>query len=109
MSRIFMEDKKISVVIRKFYDFLHYSYLLDKLKLVEYIYILEYPSGDMITRKRVRNKLKLELPFMLQENIGTGRNLIEKIEVLSIEEWNCDANYGKYPIYPISSTENERE
>lgn len=83
MSRIFMEDKKISVVIRKFYDSLHYLYLLDK--------------------------LKLELPFMLQENIGTGRNLIEKIEVLSIEEWNCDANYGKYPIYPISSTENERE
>ena len=54
-------------------------------------------------RKRLRNRLKKELPFALQENIGNGRKLIEKVDVVSIEEWNKDENYGKYPIVPVDS------
>lgn len=46
-----MEDKKISIITRKFYDSLHYLRLLDKTKPVWYIYILEYPNGDVTTRK----------------------------------------------------------
>lgn len=52
-------------------------------------------------RKRLRNRLKMELPFTLQENIEKGRKLIEKVDVVSIEEWNKDKNYGKYPIVPV--------
>lgn len=98
-----MEDKRIFVVTRKFYDSLHYLRLLNKNKSVQYIYVLEYPKGDMITRKRLRNRLKSELPFALQEKIGNGTKLIDKIDVVSIEEWNRDENYGRYPIKPIAS------
>ncbi|MCI9025666.1 MAG: hypothetical protein HFG92_14810 [Dorea sp.] len=93
-----MEDKKISIITRKFYDSLHYLRLLDKNKPVWYIYILEYPNGDVITRKRLRNRLKAELPFSLQENIGNGKKLIDRVEVLSIDEWNADSEYGSFPI-----------
>ena len=64
-----MEDKKISIITRKFYDSLHYLRLLDK-KQTGLVYILEYPNGDVTTRKRLRNRLKMELPFSLQKNIG---------------------------------------
>lgn len=96
-----LEDKKISIITRKFYDSLHYLRLLDKRKPVQYIYVLEYPNGDATTRKRLRNRLKMELPFSLQENIGNGKTLIERVEVLSIDEWNADDCYGNYPIEQV--------
>ncbi len=96
-----MDDKKILTATRKFYDSLHYLRLLGKKKPVQYIYVLEYPNGDIITRKRLRNRLKSELPFLLQKNIGNGNKLIDKVEVLSIREWNEDLVYGKYPIIKI--------
>ncbi len=95
-----MADKKILTVTRKFYDSLHYLRLLDKQKPVQYVYILEYPKGDSTTRRRLRNKLKAELPFALQELVGNGNKLIDKIDVVSIKEWNADGVYGKYPIKP---------
>lgn len=98
-----MEDKKISIITRKFYDSLHYLRLLDKIKPVQYIYILEYPNSDITTRKRLRNRLKTELPFSLQENIGNGKRLIDRVEVLSIDEWNADDNYGIFPIKRVLS------
>lgn len=101
-----MGDKKVSVITRKFYDSLHYLRLLDKTKPVQYIYILEYPDGDETTRKRLRNRLKSELPFALQENIGNGIKLIDKVDVVSIREWNKDENYGAYPIMQVTPMEN---
>lgn len=103
-SKVFnpMVDKKISVATRKFYDSLHYLRLLDKDKPVQYVYVLEYPDGDVTTRKRLRNRLKTELPFALQEKIGNGNKLIDKVDVVSIREWNDDNNYGKYPIMQVS-------
>lgn len=97
-----MADKKISIATRKFYDSLHYLRLLNKDKPIQYIYILEYPNGDVTTRKRLRNRLKVELPFVLQNNIGNGKKLIEQVEVLSIDEWNADSIYGNYPMRRIS-------
>lgn len=93
-----MEDKKISIITRKFYDSLHYLRLLDKTKPVWYIYILEYPNGDVTTRKRLRNRLKMELPFSLQKNIGNGKRLIDRVDVLSIDEWNADNQCGNFPV-----------
>lgn len=43
------------------------------------------------------HRLKAKLPFALQENIGKQK-LIEKVEVLSIAEWNADPQYGEFPI-----------
>ena len=56
-----LADKKISVTARKFYDSLHYLRLLGKEKPVQYIYVLEYPNGDVTMRKRLRNRLKSEM------------------------------------------------
>lgn len=49
----------------------------------------------------IRNRLKSKLPFALQENIGNGIKLIEKVEVLSIAEWNDHKYYGEFPIQHI--------
>lgn len=96
-----LADNKIIVVCQKFYDSLHYLRLLGKEKPVQYIYVLEYPKGDMTTRKRLRNRLKTELPFQLQDMVGNGTRLIDKVEVVSINEWNDDATYGNYPIKEV--------
>lgn len=95
------EDKKVNAVIQKFYDSLHYLYLINKQKPVKYIYVLEYPKGDIVTRKRLRNRMKQKLPFELQNNIGTDKKLIEKVDVLSIAEWNAHEEYGIYPITEV--------
>lgn len=94
------EEKVIDKVVKKFYDSLHYLTLLGKTKPKEYIYILEYPNGDSVSRKMIRNRMKKKLPFLLQENIGEGKKLIEKLEVLSINEWNTNEQYGEFPIMP---------
>jgi hypothetical protein len=44
--------------------------------------------------------MKSKLPFLLQENVGEGRKLIEKLDVLSIDEWNANELYGEFPIMP---------
>lgn len=96
------EDKMINKVVQKFYDSLHYLYLMNKTKPLVYIYVLEYPKGDVITRKRLRNRMKQKLPFELQNNIGQGKRLIEKVDVLSIDEWNAHEKYGAFPITQIT-------
>lgn len=94
-------DKMIDKVVHKFYDSLHYLSLQGKTKPKEYVYILEYPNGDSVSRKMIRNRLKSKLPFALQENIGNGKKLIENVDVLSITEWNAHKSYGEFPIHPI--------
>ena len=49
----------------------------------------------------IRNKIAEILPFKLQKNIGNGNKLIEKVSVLSIDEWNEDENYGRFPLKPV--------
>lgn len=100
-------DRKISTVTGKFYDSLHYLNLLGKNKPVQYIYVLEYPNGDVTTRKRLRNRIKTELPFVLQENIGNGRKLIDKIDVVSIQEWNENEGFGEYPIRKLPGNRSD--
>ena len=94
-------NRMIDKVSRKFYDSLHYLHLFDRSKPVDYIYVLEYPKGDYVTRKRLRNRLKKELPFELQKQVGKGRRLIHKVDVVSIREWNENEFYGRYPICPV--------
>lgn len=100
------EENKIFITARKYWDSLHYLRLLGKDKPVYYVYIIEYPNGDVTARKRLRNKLKLELPFALQENVGNGRKIIDGLDVVSIEEWNNQ--YRMYPIKLVEEDEGEK-
>ena len=96
-----MDDKKFTSTVRKFYDSLHYIHLLGKNKPVKYVYVVEAPNSDAIMRKRLRARMKTLLPFALQENINTGISLIDKVDVLSINEWNMHDEYGKYPFVKL--------
>lgn len=92
------DENTINKVVKKFYDSLHYLTLLGKTKPKEYIYILEYPNSDSVSRKMIRNRMKSKLPFLLQKNVSEERKLIEKIAVLSIAEWNTSKPYCEFPI-----------
>ena len=96
-----MDDKKFTSTVRKFYDSLHYIHLLEKNKPVKYVYVVEAPNSDAIMRKRLRARMKTLLPFALQENINTGISLIDRVDVLSINEWNMHDEYGKYPFVKL--------
>ena len=96
-----MDDKKFTSTVRKFYDSLHYIHLLGKNKPVKYVYVVEAPSSDAIMRKRLRARMETLLPFALQENINTGISLIDRVDVLSINEWNMHDEYGKYPFVKL--------
>lgn len=93
-----MEDNKFKSVIHKFYDSYHYLYLLGKTKPVRYVYVVETPKGDETMRKRLRARMKTQLPFALQESMNTGIKMIEQVDVMNIEEWNSDYTYGCYPF-----------
>lgn len=94
-------DKKINNVVKKYYDTLHYLTLSNRNKPKTYIYILEYPHGDTVSRKEIRNRMKQALPFKLQDKFNNGIKLIDKVEVLSIDEWNNHDEYRKFPITRI--------
>lgn len=97
-----LEDKKISQVVKKYYDSLTYISALEKdcTKRKIYVYILEAPKADNVLRKRVENRLKTLLPFLLQEQNDFGHTLIDDVRVVSIEKWNED--YPQFPIIEIT-------
>ncbi|HJA65258.1 hypothetical protein B5F07_06355 [Lachnoclostridium sp. An169] len=88
-------------------DRIHEDYHEAGVHLKDVDFLIEYPNGDVTTRKRLRNKIKTELPFVLQENIGDGRKLIEKIDVVSIQEWNENKGYGAYPIRKLPENRSD--
>lgn len=96
------EDKKISQVVKKYYDSLTYITAIGKPmeKRKVYIYILEYPNGDSVTRKGIRNRLQGNLPFLLQQQNEFVYRLIDELKVLSIGEWN-----EEYPDFPLEKIE----
>ena len=97
-----LEEKKFWTLIRKFYDSVPYLYLSGKLtKPVQYICVLEYPKGDLISRKMLRNKMKKKLPFALQDRMAGGIKLIQSVDVVNIQEWNEDTYFGQFPIISI--------
>lgn len=96
------DKKKFDKIVRKYYDSLHYLRLEGKSKPVQYIFVLEYPKGDSVTRKMLRNRLKKHLPFKLQDKFKKGVKLIEEVDVVNIEEWNANELYGRFPIKPVT-------
>ena len=96
------QSEKFNKIVRKYFDSLHYLRLKGKEKPVHYIFILEYPKGDSVSRKMLRNRLKDHLPFELQKQIGTGIKIIASVSVMSISEWNSDDYYKSFPIIPVA-------
>jgi hypothetical protein len=109
---------KINNIAKKYFDSLVYVKALCEKEICNYkpcvfIYILEYPNGDDSSRRELRNilrfgndsrkgKRKYYLPFVIQKRGGLGNKLIERVEVLSINEWTI-----KYPHYPITEITKE--
>ena len=91
--------------MQKFYDSLRYLYLKGKVKKRKYIYVVEAVGFDSTMRKKLKKNLKSNLPFKLQENISNDVNLIEGLDVLSIDDWNNDTVYGKYPISRVGCSD----
>lgn len=101
-----MEDKSVNAIALKFYGSLPYLDLLGKDKPRRYIYVIEAEHSDSTMRARLRNRIKQELPFMLQDNMNTGKRLIEGFDVLSIDEWNMHEKYSRYPLVEINEDES---
>lgn len=99
-----VRDKLLNKIPRKYFDTLHYLYLKGKIKPKHYVYILEYPNDDSSMRKYLRNKFKKLLPFRLQEMLSDNLKLIESVEVLSIDEWNDNPEYGVFPLVQIEQS-----
>lgn len=91
-------EKLISKIARKYYDSCLYLEAIGKTKLRTYIYILEYPLGDSVTRRLIRNKIAVKLPFALQIQLQVEKSLIKEFQVLSIAEWNTHPTYSKFPL-----------
>jgi hypothetical protein len=98
-----MEQKRENKIAFKYYDSWIYLKSIQKSKPITYIYILEYPNGDSVTRKRIRNRIAALLPFQLQKLPQIKENMLSAFEVLSIDEWNSHKKYGQFPIQRVST------
>lgn len=90
------DDKYIQKVARKFYDTMMYLNHMGYFNPMKYVYVLEFPDDDPVTRKFVRDQIITLLPFKLQQDSRIKHQLIDSFEVLSISEWN-----EKYPLYQL--------
>lgn len=93
------EQKTLQKIAYKYYDAWIYLRAIGKSKPFHYIYILEYPNGDSVSRKEIRNRITNLLPFELQRLPEIKKSMISSFDVLSIDEWN---SHGKFKVFPIS-------
>ena len=81
-------DEKIANMARKFFDSYFYVASHHQKSPIHYIYILEWPKDDVMTRKMLREKIAKKLPFDYQKQEHLTPLLINEFQVMSIEEWN---------------------
>lgn len=93
-----LEDKRLNRVALKYYDSLNFLRAIHhgQGKQKVYVYILECQKGDHVLRSQVKNLLAGRLPFLLQQQNDFPEKMIDRVEVVSIDEWN--ASYGKFPL-----------
>ena len=96
-----LDQKRENKIAFKYYDSWIYLSAIGKNKSVKYVYILEYPNSDVVTRKRIRNRIADLLTFKLQKLPEIRIEMIHDFEVLSISEWNAHEQYKAFPISPI--------
>lgn len=89
-------DESVAKIVRKFFDSFFYITSYQRKRPVKYIYILEWPKGDIVSRKMLQDKIAKFLPFRFQQQEKLSPLLIEDFRVVSIAEWN--AMYSDMPI-----------
>ena len=95
------DQKRENKIAFKYYDSWIYLAAIQKTKPIKYVYILEYPNSDSVTRRRIRNRIAALLPFRLQLQPEIKIEMIHDFEVLTISEWNSHTLYQAFPITPL--------
>lgn len=94
-----LADKKLNNVARKYVDSISYFLATKPINAKKiYVYIVEAPHSDSTTRRLLRERIAKRLPFEFQMNPQFRDTLIDRFEVLSIDEWNSHTEYSKFPI-----------
>lgn len=92
------EDKKLTIVARKYCDSLNFCSFgecgLKKRKI--YCYIIEAKAGSITLRNQLRILISKRLPFELQRQNLFKTKMIDEFNVMSINEWND--KYAQFPI-----------
>ncbi|WP_418577257.1 hypothetical protein [Hungatella sp.] len=96
------DQRTLQKIAYKYYDAWIYLKAAAKNKPFHYIYILEYPNGDSVSRRAIRNSIVDLLPFELQRLPEIKENMIAGFDVFSIAEWNTHDIYKAFPITPIT-------
>ena len=55
-------------------------------------------------RKRLRERIASDLPFLLSKNLMLQVPMISKFDILSIDEWNEHDLYSNFPIKKVTSS-----
>ena len=97
-------DDRVANVVRKFFDSFFYIEAYKRKRPVKYIYILEWPKGDVVSRKMLQDKIAKFLPFRFQQQEKLSPLLIEDFRVVSLDEWNT-----LYADMPISRCDDKVE
>lgn len=96
-EKLTSDDHYIKIA-KKYYGSILYTMACKKEKEYKYVYVLESAFAGSTDRKRLRNKIINKLPFELQKDSKVKHKLINDFEVLSIDEWNKDPLYSRFPI-----------
>ncbi|WP_159881806.1 hypothetical protein [Paenibacillus puerhi] len=97
-------DEHYRSIALKYYGSILYALVSGRNKPYRYVYVLECAAAGSTERLRIRTKIRSKLPFDLQNGQEFSRRLIEDFEILSIEEWNNNPIYGRFPITAIASS-----
>jgi hypothetical protein len=89
----------VSALRKKYFGGAFYVLACQKHKPLDYICVIEAEKLDSVLRKRLCGKLMKGLPSKLQELPEITATLINKVKVLSIEQWNTE-----YPMFPMTRT-----
>lgn len=95
---IISRESLITKLARKYYDSIMFFNAMKhgQGKIRKYVCILEAVGATRSNRKQVRERLYDKLPFDLQKKNNFSERLIDRVEVLSIDEWN--ELYHNFPI-----------
>jgi len=84
-------------ISKKFFSslFLHWACRGNEKDLpIVYILLIEHPEIDGKIRKKLREKISKQLPFNLKDEQQIKRSVLNKFEVLNIDEW-----HQAYPMF----------
>ncbi len=89
-------------IARKFYSslFLHWACKENENDLpINYVLLIEHPEIDSKLRKKLREKIFMQLPVGLKENECVKRSILNQFSVYNLDEWH--RNYPRFQVIPI--------